>query len=89
MTQLPSLPAAPAVTEPSAALPSSAWDVIWTSRSVARNSTFGPEAVMRTFDRIGSVCRRSTIPVTCWSGPRSLSLVVLIFSMVSICLRDS
>src|SRR5438067_647615 len=58
-----------------------AFEVIWTSRSVARNSTREPEAEINTFDRMGRVCLRSTIPVTCASGPRSLSLVVLIFSI--------
>src|SRR5258708_12273328 len=37
---------------------------------------------MSTFDRMGSVWRRSTIPVTCCSGPNNLSLLDLIFSMI-------
>ena len=51
--------------------------VIWISISVARNDSAPSARSMSTLDRIGSVWRRSMMPLTAESGPRSSSRFAL------------
>ena len=56
--------------------------VIWISMSVARNETDDALRSMRTLDRMGSVWRRSMIPLTAESGPRISSRLALTRTIV-------
>ena len=53
--------------------PSSALVRTWISRSLVVNSIVPPVLRISTLARIGSVCRRSTIPETACNAPRNFS----------------
>ena len=61
--------------------PSDAVVWIWISTSVARKDTRSPSLRSRTLARIGSVCRRSTMPATVCRGLRIASLLALMNCM--------